>query len=268
MFRVPVALAVWIALSGAATSAAADQGFAPVRSDVTTVLGYYGLTSGISDRRFTTAWGNAHFANGFGTHAEAHFMDREESAGFFAGGVSWGGEPGEIRGWLGTSTENASILPELYARFEASYRTHSGTGLVFSPALTYRSFRNGAREAVAEMEVAKYISLGGPHLILSLMARGIASDPGRHMSASFGAGILYAQSGKVSVGLTLEGGRASYDGFLAPGTLDERYFSIRPVVSFHVTDNVEVLGLMEYSSRESYDAFGGHLGLKVHFGSN
>lgn len=230
-----------------------------------TVLGYYGLTDGNSDRRFATAWGNAHFANGFGTHAEAHVMDREEMAAFLAGGISWGGDFGEVRGWLGSSTENVGILPELYARFEASYRTRPEVGLVFRPAVTYRDFRNGARETAAEVEVAKYVSLDSAQLIFTLMARGVASDPGDHIGAAFGAGILYAQSGKVSAGLTVEGGRASYDGLLAAGSLDELYFSIRPVVSFHLSESVEILGMMEYSSRESYDVFGGHLGLKVHF---
>lgn len=247
------------------SATAADQPIAPIRSDVTTVLGYYGLTNGNSDRRFATAWGNAHFASGFGAHAEAHFMDREESAGFFAGGISWGGDVGEIRGWFGSSTENAGILPDIYARVEAAYRTHPNTGLALKPALTYRSYSNGAREVGAEIELAKYVALETAHLIFTLMARGIATDPGRHISASFGAGVLYAQNGKSSAGIAVEGGRASYDGLLAPGSLDELYFSIRPVVSFYLTDNVEVLGLMEYSARESYDAFGGHVGLKIHF---
>lgn len=265
-WRRPAILAGWLMIAGIVIpDRAAGQGSALARSDVTMVFGYYGVSHGNSDRRLATAWGNTTFANGLGMHAEAHFMDREETAAFLAGGVSWTSEFAEMRGWLGTSTENAGILPELYARFEGALRTSAGTGLVFRPALTYRSFRNSAEEAAAEIEAAKYFPVGTGVFIFSALARATYTNPGDHVSASFGAGVTYAHPRSVSVGLNLEGGRASYDGLLAPGKLDERYFSVRPVVSFYLTENTELFGLMEYSSRESYDIFGGHLGLKVHF---
>ena len=235
------------------------------RADVMTVFGYYGVTSGNSNRRFVTTWGNAYFENGLGTHAEVHFMDREERAAYAAGGVSWGRDFGEIRGWLGSSTENAGILPALYARIEGSYRTSPQTGLVFRPALTYRNFRNGAQDATAELEIAKYVSLPLGSLILTCLARAMVTDPGDHTSASFGAGLIYAQTGRASAGFTIEGGRAKYDGLLTPARLNESYLSVRPTVSFYLTDSVELIGLAEYSSQESYDAFGGYVGLKVRF---
>lgn len=264
-FRVAAFLAGLLIIAGLSIpNKVLAQGLQGARSDVTTVFGYYGVSHGISDRRFATTWANTVFANGLGAHAEAHFMDREETAGLLAGGLSWTGQSAEVRGWLGTSTDNVGILPELYARVEGAFRTNAETGFVFRSALVYRSFRNGAEEAVAEMEAAKYIPLQTGNLIISALVRGMYTDPGEHVSASFGAGLAYVHSRNVSIGINVEGGRAVYDGVLAPATFDESYFSIRPTVSFYLSDNMELVGMMEYSSRESYDVFGGHLGLKFH----
>lgn len=234
------------------------------RSDIASVLGYYGVTNGISDRRLATAWGNATFESGLGTHAEIHFMDREETAAYLAGGLSVSGKFGELRGWLGTSTDNWGILPEFSARLEATYRSRAELGLVIRPAVSHRVFRNGAEDSAAEIEIAKYASLPTGMLIFTAMARGAYVDPGGHASAAFGAGVIYSQPRKFSVGVNIEGGRAAYDGLLAPGLLDERYISIRPTASIFLTDNVELFGLVEHSSRESHSLFGGHVGLKIH----
>lgn len=236
-----------------------------VRSDISTVFGYYGATHGLSERRFATAWGNAHFSSGLGAHAEAHFMDREETASYFAGGLSWTGHNMFLRGWLGTSTENDGILPELYARIEGHWRSNPETGFVISPAATYRKFRNDAEEAAIEAEIAKYYPLKSGFLILSTFGRALFVDPGDHLTASFGGGVTYAQSGKVSIGVNVEAGRAAYDGILVARTFDEPYVSLRQHVSFYVTEKAEVLGLIEYSSRLSYDIYGGYVGLKLHF---
>jgi len=254
-----------ILVGGGPLERAAAQESAIARSDITTVFGYYGVTNGHSGRRFASAWGNAYFQNGLGTHAEAHFMDREETAGYLAGGLSWNGDFAEMRGWLGTSTENDGILPELHARIEAVYRSRAELGFVISPALIHRSFRNGAEESAAEIQITKYTPFYAGSLIMSVIGRATLTDPGRHASAAFGAGLTYAEFQKFSIGLTVEGGRAAYDGLLAPGMLDERYFSIRPLASLFLAKDIELFGMMEYSGRESYSIFGGHLGVKVYF---
>jgi len=238
---------------------------AGVRSEITTVFGYYGVTHGLSDRRFSTAWGNAYLSSGLGAHAEVHFMDREETASYFAGGLSWSGTSTSLRGWLGTSTGNDDILPELYARIEGIWRSSAETGFVVSPAATYRKFRNGAEEAIVEADIAKYYPLTTGYLILNTFGRVLFIDPGDHVTASFGAGVTYAQSRKVAIGVTVEAGRATYDGMLVPSTFDEPYVSLRPHVSFYITDKAEVVGLLEYSSRQSYDLYGGYVGLKLYF---
>ncbi len=264
-YCVPASLAGGLFIASSLPDGAVAQNAGLVRSDVSAVFGYYGVTNGHSERRFATAWGNAYFGNGFGTHVEAHFMDREETAEFFAGGLSWKGAHGEVRGALGTSTANDGILPEFQARLEAVFRRHAELGLVVSSALSHRSYRNGAEDTSAEVEAIKYVGLESGSLIFSALARATLVDPGSHISASFGAGLAYAQARKFSIGIMVEGGRAAYDGLLGAGMVDEAYFSIRPTAAVFLTDQVELFGMMEYMTRESYSIFGGHLGLKIHF---
>src|SRR5690606_22495735 len=92
-----------LAGSGAGGGAAAQE-WRVARSDIATVLGYYGISNGSSHRRLATAWGNTSFENGLGSYAEMHFINREEAAAYFAGGLSLNGKFGELRGWIGTST--------------------------------------------------------------------------------------------------------------------------------------------------------------------
>src|SRR5690606_37264020 len=104
-----------------------------------------------------------------------------------------------------------------------------------------------------------YTPLNTGSLIMSVLGRATITDPGRHVSAAFGAGLTYAEFQKFSIGLTVESGRAAYDGLLAPGVLDERYLSIRPLASLFLTENIELFGMLEYSGRHSYSILGGHL---------
>jgi len=193
-------------------------------------------------------------------------MDREETADYLAGALSWRTGSTELRAWLGSSSSNVAILPELYARIEGTYWASPATGFTFSPALSYRSFRNGAEEATLEAQFAKYMPLDAGTLVLTAFGRATAVDPGSHISGSLGAGLIYTHTGEFSVGFHVEGGRAAYDGLLAPGKLDELYASIRSNVSFVLTDDVELTGLMEYSTRDSYSIYGGQIGLKFYFG--
>ncbi len=54
-------------------------------------------------------------------------------------------------------------------------------------------------------------------------------------------------------------------GSLARANSTSSYFTIRPSVSFYLTEGLELVGMMEYSSRQSYDLYGGHVGLKFRF---
>lgn len=245
-------------------SSADAQG--PVRSDVQAIFGRYNVTNGFSDRTFETAWGNAYFANGLGVHAEIHNMNREEDATFFAAGLSYNKQSFSLRGTVGTSTDNVNILPEAYARLEASFRTPPETGWVFTPSVTYRDYPNGANETELQGQVLKYVPIGRTaSLILMGLVRGTWIDPGDHFVTSIGGGITYAEYRKFSVGVVVEGGRAAYDATFGIGSIDEPYIAVRPSVGIYLTNSIELVAQGEFSDRDSYRVMGGHLGLKFYF---
>jgi hypothetical protein len=193
-------------------------------------------------------------------------MNREEDATFFAAGVSYNTSRLSLRGTLGTSTDNLNILPEVYARFEATVRSSPETGWVFIPALTYREYPNGAHETELQGQVLKYLPMGqSTSLILQGLVRGTFVDPGDHFVTSVGAGITYAHYRKYSVGVFVEGGRAAYDATFGIGSIDEQYIAVRPSVGFYLTNSIELIAQGEFSNRDSYQVVGGHVGLKFYF---
>jgi YaiO family outer membrane protein len=248
---------------GAAVPVHADG---PIRSDLFTVFGHYHVTNGFSDRTFATTWGNAQFANGLGVHAEAHYVNREEEAAFFAAGVSHNTQSFSIRAMAGTSTDNFNILPEVSGRLEATFRSPPETGWVFAPALAYREYPNHAHETEWEGQILKYVPLGkATSLIFQGLARTTWIHPGDHFVATFGGGVTYAEYRKFSVGVTAEAGRTAYDATLGIGSINEPYVAVRPAVGVYLTDKIELVAQGEFVDRPSYQIWGGHLGLKFYF---
>jgi hypothetical protein len=230
------------------------------------VLGHYHVSNGFSDRTFATAWGNTWFAGGLGLHAESHYMDREEEAAFFAAGVSYNSPSFSLRGTLGTSSDNLNILPDLYGRLEASFRSSPETGWVLIPALTRREYPNGADETELQGQLLKYLPVGQTtSLIFQALVRGTWVSPGDHFVTTFGGGITYADYRKFSLGLAVEGGRAAYDATFGIGSIDEAYIAVRPSLSIYLTDKIEFVAQGEFSERESYNVMGAHVGLKFYF---
>src|SRR5262245_19267192 len=140
-WRIGGALAtLTVAAAGVVAQFGSARAEGPVRSDVEAIYGHYGVSNGFSDRDFFTAWGNSYFAGGLGVHAEVTQMDREERATYFAGGLSYNTQGFSLRGTLGSSTDNLNILPELFARLEATFRSSPQTGWVLIPAVTHREY--------------------------------------------------------------------------------------------------------------------------------
>lgn len=238
----------------------------PYRADVMTLAGGLAVTNGFDDRFFASTWGNLWLQSGLGLHAEAHYADREETAGFFVGGVSWNSAITDFKVALGTSTDNVGILPETYARAELAFKSPPEVGWVLTPSATYREYRNTAEELALEAQVLRYIPFGPGSLILQGLGRATFIDPGDHIAPSYGAGLQYAEAKRFSVGLLVEGGRASYDAvFGGIGFIDEKYVSVRPSMSLFLTDRIELIGRGEWTDRESFTVTGGYAGLKLYF---
>lgn len=236
---------------------------APVESDVGTALGHYGVTNGFKDRTFASAWGNFYRLNGWGTHAEAHYVNREETAGLMLGGLSYNTAAFSIKGVAGTSTNNSLVMPEFYARLEGASYSKPADGLIFRPSVTYRSYRAGIEELTLEGQVQKYIPAGkDASWIWQAFAKNAFISLGDHQAPSGGVGVAYSVYKTYTVGLAVEAGVASYDSIIGLASLNERFSSVRPHASVYLNDRVELFAQGELTDRTSYRVQGAHIGLK------
>lgn len=237
-----------------------------VTADLQSLVGHYHATQNFSDRTVSSLIGNIYMPNGWSTHAEATYLTREETAGFFAGGLSYNLPQFSIKALAGSSTDNQMILPEIYGRVEAAFRSSPEVGLVVAPAVTYREYRNTAYETALETQVLKYHGLGGgASLIFSGLGRATAVEPGHHWVGSGGVGLTYAEYQRYSVGLSFEAGRSSYNSLLGPGTANLPYYTIRPHASIYLYERLELFGSVEYTDLDSYKVYGGLAGIKMRF---
>jgi hypothetical protein len=237
-----------------------------IGSDLHVIFGRYNVTDGFKDRTFQTAWGNTWFANGLGVHGEIHHMNREENATFFSAGLSYNTPAYSIKGIAGTSSSNELILPETYGRIEASFRSDPQSGWIVTPSATYRGYRAGIDEGSVELNVSKYVPVAADaSLIFQALGRATFIQPGDNFAPSYGGGVSYAVYKKFSIGVLVEGGRASYDAIIGRGSVDEPYVSIRPSASLYITDKLELTASGEFTDRTSYRVDGGFVGVKMYF---
>lgn len=261
----PRVLGVAFALGMIAAGPVAHAQATVARGDVQIVGGHLHVDTGFADRTFATAWGNVYYTSGIGLHAEGHYMSREDTAAFFAAGVSYNTERFSLKGVGGTSTDNELILPDAYARLEATFRTDAATGLVLTPSLTWRRYNAGIDEVAVEAQLSRYFTVAdNSALIVSVLGRSTTVSLGDTTGPAFGAGVTWAVYRSYAVGVSVEGGRASYDALGGAGSVNDRYVSVRPTVTAFLNDRLEVIASGEYTDRESYKVTGGFLGLKLH----
>ena len=128
------------------------------QSSVSVYGGALSVSDGFEDRSFVGAFIDHYSVAGLGTHGEVSFVSREEEATFFAGGLSYGtSESLRPRIMVGTSSSNQNILPEFYLRGALEIQTAPSEGLLATPAVTFRSYRNGVEEIVPGLDVAYYL---------------------------------------------------------------------------------------------------------------
>jgi hypothetical protein len=256
-------LAVVIACVACSAGAALAQ---QPRADLQTSVGHLWVNNGFADRTTVSALGNVWYRSGLGAHAEVTHTTREETASSFVGGLSWNSQFWSIKALGGSSTSNELVLPEAYGRLEATLRSDPATGLVFIPSLTYREYRAGPQEWAVETQAFKYVPVAAnASIILQGLGRLTSIDPGDHLVGSVGAGIAYNVHKSFMVGITVEGGRSSYDAVAGIGSISSPYLSVRPHASLYLTRSIEAFVTAEYTDRRDFVARGGYVGLKVHF---
>lgn len=265
--RAPVLCAVSLCLLGYNTVMAEESGLKPSRGDVTVIGGYNDVDSGFDDRGFLTSFANAYSDSGIGYHAEVTGETREETAAFFAAGLSYNTPSVSARGMLGSSTDNEDILPQFYARGEVAYRTDPALGIVVTPSITYREFRNGVEEFNTGGNLTKYFALGEDRqLITQLYGNAIFVDPGDEFGGFGGTDVTYGRYRRWSIGSTFEAGVSNFESVLGAGEVNNAFYSVRPHASIYVTDTVELIGLVSYYDTEEFNIIGGGVGVKFELG--
>lgn len=234
--------------------------------DIYAVGGYQALNNGFEDRIYGTTFANFYYHGGLGIHGEVTGIDREEDAGFFAGGLSWNTDQMSVKGAVGTSTDNDNILPELYLRGEVTLRSNPKDGLVFTPSITYRDFKSGSEELTFSAALIRYFHLSdGKSINVQTFGNVSFSDPGSNDSMYGGFDVTYADYRNYSFGITFEGGEANYSSVLDLSSIGLDFFSVRPHVGVFLNDNLEFTLLGEFADVDDYDIIGGNAGLKVHY---
>ena len=240
------------------------------RGDAYFYVGGLNVTDGFSDRWFLGLAANAYYSSGLGLHIDTSYIDREENAGFFAAGVSTKLTP-RIRAKImgGTSSSNEGILPEIYARGELAITSEPELGLVLRPSLTYRSFRNGVDEGTGQIEIVRYFRpfANGGFAVGQIGASGTFSDPGSNFGYELSAGATYVAPNIGTIGATAVAGNMAYDSVLGPSSLsvDNGFIGIRPVASYYLGENAELIARGEIMFTDFYDLFGGSIGIKFNF---
>jgi hypothetical protein len=232
------------------------------------------VTRGFSDRAVADIAINWYYS-AFGLHLDAAREWREENASLLIGGLSYMIAPYVRSKFLyGTSSANLSIQPETYLRGEIEFQPPpppGAIGVVATPAVTYRAYRNGVRELVPEMHVAFYHPEFADHtyFVTELKAETIFVESVRTPGYEFSGAATYVVPRLGTAGAELFGGLMVYDATLCVAlcTVKNPFVGVRPLLSLYLnrTETLELYVHGEIVTTQSYNIFGGTLGLKVAF---
>jgi hypothetical protein len=242
--------------------------------DVTIAGTGLAVTNGFSNRAVADVAANW-YASGFGLHLDTSRDWREENANYVVAGVSYAITPYITPKILyGTSSENLGIQPRTYLKGEIAFATPpvpGTTGVVATPSVTYREYRNGVQETVPEIDVAFYHPEFANHSYLVTEAKASAifvatvSAPGYEFSGS----ETYVIPKWGTFGAEVFGGRMVYDVTLCAifCSVQNRFVGIRPLVSFYLnhSDSMELFVRGEAVATDFYNIYGGTVGLKTKF---
>lgn len=237
------------------------------KSTVTVYAGVLAPNKGLDARTYAGTFVDYYLVEDVAIHADVVGVNREESAAYGAVGVSWQ-MTNHVRPkiMLGTSSNNLAILPDQYAAFTVALKPGSNSGWIVTPGVTYRHYRNGNRETLGTLGVAKYFNLRGDkhgyYVVQASVTTSLAGNGRGRSSATIG--LQTVRANRVSFGLSAEAGALIRDPIVG-GTGGGRYFAIRPTLSVPATRNLDVFLRGEYADTELYQAAGGTTGLKVAF---
>jgi hypothetical protein len=242
--------------------------------DVTTSLTGLGITNGFSDRATAEVAANWYSQN-LGLHVDTGRDWREENANFIIAGLSYAITPNIRPEFLyGTSSENAGIQPRTYLRGEIQFTTPAipgQTGIVATPAVSFREYRNGVQEVDPEFDVAFYHPALPDNTYFVTEFTGTANFVQSISAVGYeiAGGETYVMPYWGTLGAEVFGGRMVYDNTLCVTlcSVQNQFFGIRPLASFYLDHNpaLELFFRGEIATTNFYNIYGGTIGFKRSF---
>ncbi|WP_265562231.1 hypothetical protein [Sphingomicrobium arenosum] len=251
-----VALAAAIFLP---TSAAAQM--TGEQSSSTTYVGYYGVSHGFNDRLVIGNFANL-YIDRIGLHSDVAHIEREEAGTYGALGLSYAlSDAVRVRGTIGSSTDNDSILPELLLRGSVQFKP--GGGLILTPALTYRDYRAGGSSTSPELQVAKYFNMAGDDggYWVAQANGGLSFNRADETGWTLGAGLTTVRNSGLTIGASLRAGRMAYDTILEQEVRSDIYGGSLSL-GYRMGGGTEIYIRGDLADTEFYTVRGAMLGLK------
>jgi hypothetical protein len=264
MKKLSLALVAAAALSAVASPAAAQR--AGEESTTTTYVGYYGVDEGYDDRLVVGNFTNL-YSGAFGVHTDFAHVRREQNGTFGAAGLSYAlGEKVRVKAMAGTSdNDGRDILPELYLSGSAALTVSKG--LIVTPDVTFRRYRNGGREISPGVAVAKYFNLagdtGGYYVAQGDASVSFIKDTDER-GYQVGGAISTVRKSGITVGLNFNGGKMAYDTITGLGRLPVRSNTLGGGASlgYRFAPKSEIFVRGNVSANDYFWVHGGMLGLK------
>ena len=236
-------------------------------SGIDQLLSIYGGRAEVSDgyeaREFVGAFVEINHGQ-VAFHAEAAGVSREDDAVFGALGLSWQASPSlRPKIMVGTSSSHQMILPEEFASLSVQMKPQSMPGWIVTPAVVYRSYESGGSEVRPAIDLVRYLKPSSPDGYWVLQGNAAVSfNSSDENGYSLGLGAQTVRASGLTMGLSGEVGRMTYDSLLGIGVASD-IWAARPSVGFRFDPTREIYLRGEYAHTDFYDVRSAMVGVKL-----
>lgn len=229
-------------------------------------FGQLNLDSGLQDRQTTSLTGAVSVAPNTELLFDISRQQREEDATYFAAGLSqkFGDTTGRLT--FGTSTTNTGILPEFFVEGALTVDSGPEAGTLFTVLASHSRYRNGSDVTRLGGEVVKYYdpNANGGYFITQANAFLSNANPGGNTGWEIGGAVTYVSGQSWTLGASGSLGNSAYEAATRT-TVENRFWSIRPFVTYDLGDSTTIVMRGEYVDSDLFKIQGGSIGVNFQF---
>lgn len=183
---------------------------------------------------------------------------REEDASFASFGLRQDFGGGTALSFnVGVSNSDLGVFPENRLVLGYEYTTPPEQGYVFRSAVEFSDFAMDAESYALRGEAVRYFppAANGRYLVGQIGGTVVLSEPGSEVGWELSlAGTVVTPQG-WSYGLAASTGSIGYEGALSM-PVDNDFVAFRPLVSYSLSDNAEIVGRGEIVDSDDYEIRG------------